>query len=104
MVRYLARLLHCWWTTDRIRTSPRAGRLLRLGPGSFLLLAGEAAQVVARRAAGGHVGYRCTTAGGDCEIRVSEGVVVVRGGAEQTLDPEQVEAIPGPSCSRPFDF
>jgi hypothetical protein len=88
-VRRLWRLLHCWWSADRIRISPSAGRLLRLGPGSVLVLAGEPVRVVGRSAEAGGVAYHCIGVAGDCDVLVSPsaGIVVRRHGApDQVLD------------------
>jgi hypothetical protein len=77
---------------------------LRLGPGAILVLAGEPARVLGRCADEDGVVYRCTTVAGDCEVRVRlRGDVVVTGAGARTLDADQVEAIPGPACSRPFN-
>ncbi len=107
MLRRLLGLVEYWWSADRIRVSPSEGRLLRLGPGAVLLLCGEAVQVTGRRADDAGVTYRCTSATGDGEVRVevANTVVVVRiGGEPRTLGEHQVEVIPGPACSRPFNF
>ena len=106
MVRRLLRLLHCWWTADRIRASRRPGRLLALGPGSFLVMKGEPAQILGRIALGTIVRYQCTTAAGACDVDVlpNGGILARRGDREEKLDAGQVESISGPACSRPFNF
>lgn len=69
----LVDLLRAWWRVDRIRASPREGRLLRLEVADFLTVRGEPARVVARRvgvdAEGRFVAYRCETAAGERELR-----------------------------------
>jgi hypothetical protein len=102
VVRRLLALVCCWWSRDRIRSSPHQGRLLRLGPGAILVVAGESARVVERRPHEAGVVYRCTTANGDREVLVRLDGKVVTGG--RTLDETEIEAIPGPACSRPFNF
>lgn len=101
----MLRLLQWWWSCDRIRVSPREGRLLRLNPGDFLLIAGESACVLERRVAQESVHYLCDTAYGDCDLEVgANGDVIVRiGETERHLNHEQVETIAGPACSRRFN-
>lgn len=105
-MRNLLRLLYSWWTSDRIRASPSQGRHLSLGPGAVLVIAGEPARVFGRRADCDGVHYLCESAIGACEVFVrSDGFVVLcSGDCERSLDGEQVEAYPGPACSRPFNF
>jgi hypothetical protein len=105
-VRSILRLLQWWWIADRIRISPREGRLLRLNPGSFLLIAGEPARILERNAEQGCVRYVCSTATGVCNVivRPRGDVLVCQGNAERLLNDEQVEAIPDPACSMRFNF
>lgn len=44
----LRRLIRAWWSDDRIRVSPREGRLLRLEPGDVVVVRGCAAEIRAR--------------------------------------------------------
>ncbi len=74
LVRSVWHLLDSWWRRDRVRASPREGRLLRLTPPRVLIVAGEAAQIVRRsvRIHGGHprVTYHCVTRAGCALLRV----------------------------------
>ena len=38
-------LLRAWWHRDRVRPSPREGKLLRLAPGAILCVAGRTIEV-----------------------------------------------------------
>src|SRR5262249_1574258 len=74
LVRSVWRLIDSWLRGDRVRASPREGRLLRLTPPRVLIVAGEAAQIVRRsvRIDGGHprVTYHCVTRAGRALLRV----------------------------------
>ena len=105
----LTRLLHWWWRCDRIRASPREGRLLRLVPPCFLRIAGESAEVVSRHVTnagdGQLITHRCQGAAGDFElaIRLTAGgpeVRMRRGGRERLVAAEDVVVIPGAACFR----
>ena len=41
-------LFRAWWHRDRIRSSPREGKLLRLAPGAILCIAGKTIEVESR--------------------------------------------------------
>src|SRR5262245_15885279 len=75
LVRSVWRLIDSWWRRDRVRASPREGRLLRLTPPRVLIVAGEAAQIARRsvRIDGGHprVTYHCVTRAGCALLRVN---------------------------------
>jgi hypothetical protein len=70
------RLVKSWWRDDRIRVSPREGRLLRLQPPCKLLIHGNPVQVLARirRPQGSDdvasVVYSCWTPSGPGELLV----------------------------------
>ncbi len=57
------RLLRSWWQADRVRISPREGRLLRLEPPCIVRIGGRYAQVLHRRTGqtpeGPYVCYEC---------------------------------------------
>ena len=102
VVRAAARLVHCWWHGDRVRASPREGKLLRLAPPCFVRLAGEPAAVVRRRVVTGAVVYSCDAAAGPYELVVrptggEPAVAVRRAGAEWAVAADEVEVIPGPA-------
>lgn len=106
MLRNIWRLLYWWGTSDRIRISPREGRLLRLSPGSHVLISGEPARILERRTDHGCIRYLCDTAAGECELVVgTNGVIVLfTKDGQRSLNDEQVEAIVNPECSKPFNF
>jgi hypothetical protein len=104
LVKTTARLLHLWWSADRIRISPREGRLLRLPLPCLLRIRGELIEVTARRvvhsAAARHLVYRCTSAGAAYELTVTSRslgrqVVIRRGAAEEVVADEDIEIIIG---------
>jgi hypothetical protein len=113
LVKAAARLLHLWWFADRIRVSPREGRLLRLQPNCILRICGEWAEVMERRVAdrssGQVVVYRCAAGAGNYELAlrpIQRGVEVVlwRGDRCHLITEEDVEVFsraPGAVCSRP---
>ncbi|MEX2216808.1 MAG: hypothetical protein WD768_22025 [Phycisphaeraceae bacterium] len=73
----LVRLLRWWWQADRVRISPREGRLLRLRPPCILRI-GEAYVQVHRRctgslATGPYVLYECTIDSQPGQLIVSPG-------------------------------
>ena len=74
LVRRLWRLLQSWWGCDRIRVSPREGRLLRLTQGSILVIEGETASILARAVENDPhrrcVRYRCQTTEGRALLEV----------------------------------
>jgi hypothetical protein len=105
----LARLLHWWWRSDRIRAPPSEGRLLRLVPPCFLRIAGEPVEVVSRDVtfAGDRqlIMHRCQSEAGEFElaVRLKDGgpeVCMRRGGRDRLLAAEDVEVIPGAACLR----
>ena len=73
--RALNRLVQSWWNVDRVRASPREGRILRLRPPAWILLDEREVEVlrrsVAHGAGGASVIYDCRTARGQAQIRVS---------------------------------
>lgn len=93
-------LVRDWWRVDRIRSSPREGRLLRLEPGDLLRLAGVTVTVIDRRVdpdASG-VRYRCAGDGFIGELRVTlaagrqaDGIVWSREGRQCCLFAAEVE-------------
>jgi hypothetical protein len=68
-------LVQTWWASDRIRISPREGRLLRLAPGALLGIEGEMLEVTQRTVhdlrSGPLVRYACRSADGDSELWVA---------------------------------
>jgi hypothetical protein len=109
LVSSMGRLLHCWWRGDRIRVSPREGRLLRLKPPCFLRIAGEPVQVTRRQVIRGAVGltivYHCEMATGPCELVVQPmpwgpAVTVQRPGEVRAVTAEDVDVIPGTAGKR----
>lgn len=56
-------LFRAWWRQDRIRSSPREGKLLRLAPGAILCIAGRTIEVESRdvieTGQGSILRYRC---------------------------------------------
>ncbi len=109
----LVRLIRDWWRIDRVRISPREGRLLRLQPGDLLQLEGMTVTVIARQVyprrvyprrvdpdASG-VRYRCEGAGFGGELwvgldagRQADEVVWSRQGCQQRLPAVEVEVYP----------
>ncbi len=73
---WVAHLVEWWWRRDRIRVSPREGRLLRLRPPCHLLIRGLAVEVLERanqpHGSSGRpsVVYSCWTASGPGELIV----------------------------------
>ena len=72
--RSLVRLVRSWWVVDRIRVSPREGRLLRLGCGTLLRIRDEWFEIESRTVTAGPgtlwVTYECTTPGRRTRLRV----------------------------------
>ncbi|MEX0717258.1 MAG: hypothetical protein WD066_11760 [Planctomycetaceae bacterium] len=70
----LRELVRAWWTADRIRVSPREGRLLRLRPGDVVVVRGCAAEVRTRTerrdALPPSVTYECVAATGTARLAV----------------------------------
>jgi hypothetical protein len=61
--RDLARLVGDWWRVDRVRVSPREGRLLRLQPPCLLVICERIVEIRERRLdpSGSWVVYQCHT-------------------------------------------
>lgn len=102
LLRAIAALARSWWQVDRVRISPREGRLLNLRPPCLLRIDGAIAQVTARQAGQGargpYVVYRCDDGGGDALLwvypvgRTHRPLVRWQtGGGEITLSEEDVE-------------
>jgi hypothetical protein len=107
LTRWLNRL-RLWARSDRIRASPREGRLLRLRPGACVRVGDAcAARVIAREVrecpgdgAAAEVRYTCQTATSEFHLHVCAGetgslnVWLEPGGAERRrpLPPESVDA------------
>jgi len=72
--RALLRLLHCWWHKDRVRVSPREGRLLRLQPACLVRINDLLFEVVSRHvqpsSEGPTVIYDCSGSEGDGRLVV----------------------------------
>lgn len=79
----LTRLVESWWKIDRIRASPREGRILRMQPPCVVVVEDRPAEVLARTlgqtastTAGTamielmQVVYECRSARGPCELRL----------------------------------
>jgi hypothetical protein len=88
-----------WWRADRIRVSPTAGELLRLGPFCCLYVNGQYAQVVDRevRDETQTVVYECSTRAepGTLVVRIDSAKIVTvewhQGGQVMRLDAADVE-------------
>jgi hypothetical protein len=105
LFRSLAGLARAWWTVDRVRASPREGRLLRLAAGSAIRVRGEPAVVASRRvgrtADGPYVVYECDGVGGRSLLRLrpiggTRRVTVqwTANGKEEALTEDEVDAYP----------
>ncbi len=110
----LLALARAWWRHDRVRASPNEGRLLRLGPGAVLRIAGRRAVVQHRRvgetAEGSYVAYECEGEAGPSQLllrhtagRIHSTASWREGGAEQTIGADSVEAYPAPR-GRGYNF
>lgn len=101
----LTRLVESWWQVDRIRTSPRAGRLLRLQPPCVVVVEGRPAEVLARTLSRAEsdsgrltVTYDCRSALGACTLRLevmpAGTIAAIRWtaeGTERRIEEEAVE-------------
>lgn len=97
----LVRLIRDWWQVDRVRISPREGRLLRLQPGDLLQLEGMTVTIIAVDPDASGVRYRCEGAGFSGELwvgldagRQADEVVWSRQGCQQRLPAVEVEVYP----------
>lgn len=94
-------LLRAWWRVDRIRVSPREGRLLRLAPPCYLEQGGELwlveSRAVGAGTTGSYVSYRCSTEGRQAVLTVTparpgrEQVQWIVNGACQTLSADEFD-------------
>jgi len=111
LARDAAALLFAWWRADRVRISPREGRLLRLEPPCFLIIEGRLAEVVGRELAAGPgaplIIYSCLTDSGTGELRVSPSeagrrleVKWIDAAGEKTLGEEEITVYPRAASSR----
>ena len=100
--RDVVRLVVGWWRGDRVRVSPEEGRLLRLEPPCFVVVAGRPAEVLSRTLGhdpgGAFVAYECRSAGGSCRLRIGLGADGAASDVAWTFDemqrslrPEEVE-------------
>lgn len=68
------RIICCWWTCDRIRTSPRDGQLLRIKAGDLLTFGELQAEVFMRShredASGHHLRLTCSAPHGTAELTI----------------------------------
>lgn len=83
------RLLKLWAPGDRIRVSPREGKLLRLRAGACLRIGGKPFKVLRRVecAADSSVTYTCRGVDGDCEITVPQSTRHAPGAVRIVFDP-----------------
>jgi hypothetical protein len=70
----LARLMRSWWRADRIRVSPREGRLRRLACGTLLRICDQWFEIESRTVTAGPgavlVTYECTAANRKARLHV----------------------------------
>lgn len=70
-----ASLFRAWWQKDRIRSSPREGKLLRLAPGAILCIAGKTIEVETRdvieSSEGSILRFRCRDADTHIELWIT---------------------------------
>lgn len=95
LLKDVARLVESWWQIDRVRISPREGRLLRLKPPCVVVVEDRPAEVLARTLGRGSattiagaapsiaeqgsvaeqssisVVYECRSAAGACRLRLA---------------------------------
>ena len=74
MFQTLGRLVDLWWRSDRIRSSPSEGRLLRLKSGDLLQIGPIQAEVLTRSVidsdSGSLLCLICDTANGSAELSI----------------------------------
>lgn len=98
-------LVRSWWRGDRVRASPREGRLLRIAPGSLIRVGSTLATVcrrcVGQTAKGPYVLYCCEGDTGPCQLWVTPlastyrpRVRWVEFGRENVLTEDEVEVFP----------
>jgi len=95
----LRELVQAWWNKDRVRVSPREGRLLRVAVGSILFIEGERHQVLGRdtidTSHGPVIRYQCESANAECELWVVATpiptVLLVEDNDERELSNDDVE-------------
>lgn len=95
----VASLFRAWWYRDRIRCSPREGKLLRLAPGAILCVAGRTIEVETRdvmeQNRGAILRYRCRDSDSRPELWVTfqaiPKIVWSCGGEEQHLAVDDIE-------------
>ncbi|MEX0702523.1 MAG: hypothetical protein WD069_10555 [Planctomycetales bacterium] len=108
LFRELRRLFHAWWCVDRIRISPREGRLLVLRPGDMVSVKARTAEIRTRReqpdAVRPRVTYDCRTVDGSARLTIAasntgEAVSIEwsEGSATISLDQADVEIFSCPS-------
>lgn len=114
MIRAVLEFLRAWWRVDRIRASPRDGRLLRLHPPCFVLIGDRSFEigrrVVGQDADGPFVVYDGRDANGPAKLLVrlvtkSSRTVIrwIGNNGERTLDETDIsvfEPIPSPNGLR----
>ncbi len=68
----LREIVWCWWSSDRIRVSPRDGQFLRVKPGDLLTLDGTDAVVLERNVSvHNSICLTCRTEAGFAELHVT---------------------------------
>lgn len=94
-----------WWRVDRLRISPREGRLLRISPPAILRIGSRLLEVVSRNvgenAAGPFVAYECRCGEEVSELWVAPvshcHTTAIRwqhAGRDEWLDADEVELYP----------
>lgn len=87
LVKQLARLLHSWWRRNAIRVSPEEGRLLRLEPSCYLLIRGQAVQVMGRTVRGNRlVTYHCWTGASVGKLTIERGAATAQWQSQEAVD------------------
>ena len=91
--------MHAWWSKDRVRASPREGRLLRVSLGSILVIRCIRYEVVRRNLLGtpqdAAVRYLCEGPDGPAELRVTASdvpaILLIDHGSEYELSEAELE-------------